>query len=144
MNQESIFIPFFGLMLLTILVWVYMYYLRLSYLIRNKINPQSFASTKEVIQVVPDNVNRPSENLINLFELPVLFYAVCVYLYVTQQVDLIYIILAYCFLLFRVIHSLIHCSYNKVIHRFYIYLFSALMLWAIIIRAFIEALISGF
>ena len=137
MNQNSIFIPFFGLMLITILVWVYMYYLRLSYIVSKKVNPQSLATTRQVIDVVPERLNSPSENLINLFELPVLFYATCIYLYVTQQVDYTYLTLAYCFLIFRTIHSVIHCTYNKVTHRFYIYALSSLILWAIIIRAFI-------
>ena len=140
MSQEAIFIPFFGLMLLTIVVWTYMYYLRLSYFRREKIDPQSVATTREIINRIPDKLNTPSENLINLFELPVLFYAVCIYLYVTQHVDAVYVALAYCFLIFRVVHSAIHCTSNKVLHRFYVYVLSSFTLWVIIIRAFIGAL----
>ena len=127
-------------MLLTILVWTYMYYLRLSFFKREKVDPQSLATTREVIDIVPTKVNTPSENLINLFELPVLFYAACIYLYVTQQVDGTYLILAYCFLAFRVVHSVIHCTYNRVMHRFYFYVLSSFALWAFIIRAFIGAI----
>ena len=140
MNQESIFIPFFGLMLLTILVWIYMYYLRLSYMVFNKVDPQSLAATRQATELIPAKVNQPSENLINLFELPVLFYATCIYLYVTQQADTTSLVLGYCFLIFRVLHSVIHCTYNKVTHRFYVYVLSAITLWLFIIRAFIAAL----
>jgi len=140
MNLQSIFIPFFGMMILTLSVWLYLYYLRLSYLIREKINPQSIATTREMNNIVPEKINWPSENLNNLFELPILFYAVCIYLYVTQQVDDIYLALAYGFLLFRIMHSVVHCKYNKVIHRFYIYILSSFMLWIIIIRALINAI----
>ncbi len=139
MNQYSIFIPFFGLMLLTVLVWIYMYYLRLSYIMSNKVDPQSLATTSQAVDLIPIKVNTPSENLINLFELPVLFYATCIYLYVTQQVDTTFLILAYCFLIFRVVHSVIHCTYNKVTQRFYVYILSSLTLWVFIIRAFVEA-----
>ena len=142
MNQNSIFIPFFGMMLLTIIVWVYMYYLRLSYIISNKVDPQSLATTPEAIDIIPAKVNTPSENLINLFELPVLFYATCLYLYVSQQVDTIYLAIAYCFFIFRVVHSVIHCTYNKVTHRFYVYVVSSLTLWIFIIRAFIGSVYS--
>ena len=128
MNQESIFIPFFGLMLLTILVWIYMYYLRLSYMVFNKVDPQSLAATRQATELIPAKVNQPSENLINLFELPVLFYATCIYLYVTQQADTTSLVLGYCFLIFRVLHSVIHCTYNKVTHRFYVYVLSAITL----------------
>ncbi|MGD8484182.1 MAG: MAPEG family protein [Thioalkalispiraceae bacterium] len=142
MKQEAIFIPFFGLMLLTILVWIYMYYLRLSFFMREKIDPQSVATTHEMLNLVPARVNQPSENLANLFELPVLFYATCLYLYLTQQVDNLYLVLASCFLVFRIIHSIIHCSYNQVMHRFYAYLLASLMLGVIVIRAFIASMLA--
>jgi hypothetical protein len=139
MNQESIFIPFFGTMLLTILVWAYMYYLRLSFMARKKIDPQDLATNAEAIDLIPAKVNTPSENLINLFELPVLFYATCIFLYVTGRVDNAYLSLAYGFLFLRIFHSAIHCTYNKVTHRFYVYILSAVTLWAMIFRAFIAA-----
>ena len=139
MNQQAIFGPFFGLMILTIVVWIYMYYLRLSFIARNKIDPQSLATSEEVVGLIPANINTPSENLINLFELPVLFYATCLYLYVTLQVDISNLVLAYAFLVLRIGHSVIHCTYNKVMHRFYLYILSSMILWVFIILAFIGA-----
>ena len=135
MVQNIIFIPFFGMMLLTLAVWVYMFYLRLSFFKRQNVPPQSVSTTRQLLDVVPAKLNTPSENFINLFELPVLFYAVCIYLYVTQQVDGMYLSLAYCFLVFRIGHSVIHCTYNNVMHRFYFYVISSLSLWILIIRA---------
>jgi len=140
LKQEMIFIPFFGMMFLTIAVWGYMYYLRLSFFVRQKIDPQSVATSHQLLSVVPDKINTPSDNLINLFELPVLFYAVCVYLYVTRQVDSINLVLSYSFLVFRICHSVIHCTYNKVMHRFYLYVLSSFVLWIFIIRAFLAAI----
>lgn len=140
MHQESIFIPFFGLMLLTIGVWLYMYYLRISFFKRENIDPQSVATTSELLKQVPARINTPSENLINLFELPVLFYAVCIHLFITKQVDGMYLFLAYSFLFFRVGHSAIHCTYNKVMHRFILYVLSSVVLWVFIIFAFIDTL----
>ena len=95
MNQASIFIPFIGMMLLTMAVWLYMYTLRLTFLRREKIDPQLASTTRQMLDIVPTRVNLPSENLINLFELPVLFYALCIYLYVTGQVDATYLCLLY-------------------------------------------------
>lgn len=135
MNQASIFTPFLGMMLLTLAVWLYMYYLRLSFLTREKIDPQRASTTREMLDIVPNRVNLPSENLINLFELPVLFYALCIYLYVTGQVTETYLVLAYVFFVFRAIHSAIHCTYNRVMHRFYAYSISSITLWIMIIMA---------
>jgi hypothetical protein len=72
----------------------------------------------------------------------VLFYATCLYLYVTQQVDNLYLVLASCFLVFRIIHSVIHCSYNQVMHRFYAYLLASLMLGVIVMRAFVGSVLA--
>ena len=142
MAQETIFIPFIGMMILTILVWFYMYYLRLTYLVRNKIDPQKLSSTEQYKAVLPEEINRPSENLINLFELPVLFYALCLYLYISVQVDAVYLTLAYGFLFSRIAHSFIHCTYNKVTQRFYAYLLSSIFLWLMIIVATLELIVG--
>ncbi len=142
MDQEAILIPFLGLMVLTIGVWVYMYSLRLPYLMRNKINPQDVSTAGKLTKIIPEKINFPSENLTNLLELPVLFYASCIYLYITNSVDYLYLTLAYSFLILRLGHSVIHCTYNKVMHRFYFYLGSSIVLWIIIVRAFINRLIA--
>ncbi|MGD8576863.1 MAG: MAPEG family protein [Thiohalophilus sp.] len=138
MDQAGIFIPLLGMMLLTAAVWFYMYYLRLAFIVREKIDPQQAATTQQMLEIVPTRVNLPSENLINLFELPVLFYALCIYLYITGQVTPTYLVLAYCFFAFRVLHSVIHCTYNRVTHRFYTYAVSALVLWAMILMASVD------
>ena len=138
MNQNAIFIPFLGLMILTILVWVYMYYLRLPYLMHNRINPQDVSTSDKLKTIIPEQINLSAENLKNLFELPVLFYAICIYLYVTNTVDTIYLLLAYVFVVMRIIHSVIQCTCNRVMHRFYAYLVSSIALWIMIVRAFVE------
>jgi len=51
-------------------------------------------------------------NLINLFEFPILFYAICVVLYVTGKVDTNFVVLAYWFVGLRVAHSLYHIFIN--------------------------------
>ena len=71
MNQQVIFGPFFGLMILTIVVWAYMYYQRLSFIKHNNIDPQSLATSEDALKLIPPKINTPSENLINLFELQV-------------------------------------------------------------------------
>jgi len=112
-----------------------MYYLRLSFLKREKINPQSVATSRQMLEAVPETVNNSSDNLKNLFELPVIFYVLCIFLFITQKVDSVNLVLAYCFVIFRIGHSVIHCTYNKVIHRFFVYMLSSFILWALVIRS---------
>jgi hypothetical protein len=140
MSNSTILLPFFGVILLTLVVWVYMYVRRISYLSRERIDLRKVDTPEKAATVVPGTVSLASHNLKNLFELPVIFYAVCLYLFVSDSVDGIYLVAAWWFFAFRVVHSLIHCSYNKVEHRFAAYILAAIALWAMVIRAAMMAI----
>ena len=135
MAQTAIFGPFFATMLLTLLVWVYMYIRRISFITKNNINPKDLTVPGALAQRSPAAVSNPSDNLKNLFEIPVLFYALALYLFVTNQVDAAYVSAAWIFVAFRVLHSAVHCTFNLVMLRFYLYLFSTLAVWFIAVRA---------
>ncbi len=135
MEQTSIFTPFLGMLMLTLIVWAYMYVKRLSWLSANNVDPQDLSTPDKLVKVIPEEINNPANNLKNLFELPVLFYALCLYLYVTQQVDTIFLTAAYVFFVFRAIHSVVQCTFNKVVVRFSVYAISSLALWVMVIRA---------
>jgi hypothetical protein len=134
MSNTAILLPFFGVMLLTLVVWIYMYFRRTSYLLREKVDLRKVDTPEKAAAVVPGTVSLASHNLKNLFELPVIFYAVCLFLFVSDSVDAFYLGAAWWFLAFRIVHSLIHCTYNKVEHRFTAYMFAAIGLWAMVIR----------
>jgi hypothetical protein len=77
----------------------------------------------------------PSDNLRNLFELPVLFYALTLYLFVTGQADAGYVYAGWIFAAFRALHSAVHCTINIVMLRFWLYAISSAALWFMLIRA---------
>lgn len=135
MAGAAIFGPFFGMFLLTFVVWVYMYARRLSYVKVNRIAAQRLTTAVRRDEIIPEEVSYPAYNLRNLFELPVLFYATCLYLYVSQQVDTVYVVAAWLFLTLRIVHSAIHCTTNIVVARFTVYMLSAFVLWFIVLRA---------
>ena len=140
MDANLIFTPFIGMLLLTFFVWVHLYVRRISYTIKNRIHPQRLTTPEKGKALIPDEVNYLAYNLTNLFELPVAFYALCLYLYVTGNVDTIYVAAAWTFFLLRVLHSIVHCTFNRVIVRFYLYALSALALWFMLARAAIAVL----
>ncbi|MEE3718093.1 MAPEG family protein [Tumidithrix elongata RA019] len=135
MKQEAIFSPFFATIFLTLVVWVYMYVRRISFITSHKISPQDLAKPSEFAEISPPSISNPSDNLKNLFEMPVVFYAIALYLFVTQQVDAVYVNASWLFVIFRILHSAVHCTFNLVILRFYLYLFSTLTVWFVVIRA---------
>jgi len=131
---ESILLPMLGMMLLTFVVWVYMYILRLGHIVRQRIHPQKLTTPDKVAELIPEPVSYPAYNFRNLLELPVLFYALCLFLYVTGSVDEWYLVAAWLFVALRVVHSVIHCTVNIVIWRFVVYFVSALALWFMLLR----------
>jgi hypothetical protein len=139
MKQTVIFQPFVATMLLTLVVWLYMYGRRLPFIFSSGLDPKQMTPL-ELARRSPPGVSNPSDNLKNLFELPTLFYAVVLYLYVTQQVDGAYVTAAWGFFVFRVLHSIVHCTFNLIPLRFVLYVLSAGALWYMIVRASIGAL----
>jgi hypothetical protein len=131
---KSIFAPFFVMILLTLVVWVYMYARRIPFIQRNRLRPEQLTAL-ELARLSPPAVSNPSDNLKNLFEMPALFYALVLYLYVAGEVDATYVAAAWVFVSFRALHSLVHCTVNIVLLRFWMYFFSTLALWFIAIRA---------
>jgi len=142
MAQQSIFGPFFATMLLTLIVWVYMYARRIRFINSNKINPNDLTGPEALARIAPPAVSNPSNNLKNLFEMPVLFYALALYLFVTNQVDAPYVYAGWTFAGFRVLHSAVHCTFNLVLLRFWLYAISTFALAYMTIRAGLAYLVA--
>ncbi|HEY4157395.1 MAG TPA: MAPEG family protein [Polyangiaceae bacterium] len=66
---------------------------------------------------VPYDVAVANRNLMNLLEMPLLFYVVCICLYVTTHIDHTVLQLAWAYFALRLVHSLIHLTWNRVTHR---------------------------
>ena len=134
MMQQAIFAPLAVMLVLTCVVWVYMYIRRIGYLSKHGIDAQELAAPESITRLLPEEVNRSANNLKNLFEMPVMFYALCIMLFLTGNVNAFYLYAAWIFVGLRIVHSLIHCTFNKVMLRFAAYFFSSLALGAMIVR----------
>tara|TARA_R110001583_G_scaffold11613_9_gene52236 strand:- start:28082 stop:28489 length:408 start_codon:yes stop_codon:yes gene_type:complete len=80
----------------------------------------------------PDNIVKLSRNFSNLFEIPVLFYALGIVLLALDINNQLMLSLAWAFVVLRIIHSIIHVTYNHPIHRFLVFLISStivLIMW---------------
>ena len=129
MQANAIFLPALAMVALTIAVWLRMYAARIGEMKRERIHPQAVATSTQMAARLTDT--RAADNFRNLFELPVLFYMALVVAALTSQVNGVTLGLAWGFVALRIVHSLIHCGYNKVMHRFRAYLISCLVLWAL-------------
>jgi len=124
----SLLWPAIALVGLTFVVWCVMYVLRLRFMARERIAPDELASrTRLAERLAP--VSAPANNFQNLLELPVLFYAFVALAMVGGHSGPGFAAAAWAFVGLRAVHSLIHCTYNKVGHRFVVYIAGALVLW---------------
>ena len=140
MVTTELALPMLGMMLLTLLVWLTMFVTRVGFARKHKLDIEQFKTPADVQALIPGDESAASNNFKNLFELPVIFYALCLYLMLTAQVDGFYVNCAWAFLVLRALHSLIHCSYNRVAHRFAVYILSSVALWVMVVRALLAAI----
>lgn len=143
MNNALILQPMIAVMLLTLAVWVFLYARRLPAMQKRSLPAQTYTTPEKAQEFLPEAVSYPANNLSNLFELPVLFYALCLVLLVTQSVDTVYLAAAWGFFGFRLLHSAIHCTVNRVMPRFLCYLASSLLLWLMLLRIAAQVLGIG-
>jgi hypothetical protein len=139
-NGNLIFLPMLATMTLTAVVWLYMYAKRIPAMRRAGVRVQTYTTPDKVAEYLPDEVNYAAYNLKNLFEVPILYYGLCLYLFVSGSVDTAYVAAAWLFFLFRAMHSFVHCTNNIVMLRFYLYAAAALVLWFMLGRALIAEL----
>ena len=126
MPQDQIFYPMGALALLTFLVLTLIPIRRFRAGFAGRIVPADFKFGES--KNVPSDVSIPNRAYMNLLELPMLFYVLCLMLFVSGRVDAMFLNLAWSYVALRAIHSLIHVTYNNVYHRLIIFSLSNLVL----------------
>ena len=105
---------------LTFVVGLRMLAVRVAEMRARRIHPQAVALSAQRAQRLDDS--RASDNYNHLFEQPVLFYALCALALATTHVPGWLPAAAWLFVALRIAHSAIQCSYNRVMHRFAVFL----------------------
>ena len=122
--RNAIFWPLIAQVVLVAVVAGRMYATRVAEMRARRINPQSVATSRTAAEAL-QNV-AAADNFRNLFEVPVLFFAVCGALAITDTVTPLQLVLAWLYVGLRAVHSFIHVTYNRVMHRFSVYLASTI------------------
>lgn len=87
---------------------------------------------------VPGDVSIPNRAYMNLLEVPSLFYVICLIFYVSGRVTPQVLIVAWAYVALRIVHSLIHLTYNKVMHRLIPFAISNFVLIALWVTFFMR------
>ena len=87
---------------------------------------------------IPQHIIAGGKNYSNQFEVPMLFLVVSSLVLVLNQTGITFVILAWVFVISRVVHALIHLTYNHILHRmlaFQVGVFSMLGMWVLLFIA---------
>ena len=125
-RDPAILFPVFALACWTIVVLLMVPFIRVRAGRRREIVVDDFKYGES--KAVPPYVSIPNRNYMNLLELPVLFYVVCLVFYVTAGVSSLAVTLAWAYVALRVLHSVVHLSYNRVVHRLTVFALSNFVL----------------
>lgn len=115
-----------AMVLLTVVVGARMLRVRIVEMKRKRIHPQAVAQSAQRLEKLEDT--RASDNFNHLFETPVLFYALCAVAIGAGNPPAWLAFTGWLYVALRGIHSLIQCTYNRVMHRFYVFVVSFLLL----------------
>lgn len=133
MSSAMALAPTFALAAITGLVWLTMLIQRAQHMRRHKISPQDMP-TRALADAEFGDVQAANNALMNLFELPVLFYVLSVVTLVTGRPDMLFVGAAWAFVALRGVQAAIHVSYNDVTHRGAAYLLSSIVMWLMWVR----------
>lgn len=130
--------PTFALVLVIFAVWLTLVWQRLGHMKRTPPGAGDFASGDAAARYF-EPVAMPADNLANLFEMPVLYFALVPLLIATRTAGDVQVTLAWVYVVLRGVHSIVHIGPRKVPLRFLAYFASCAVLAAMWIGFFVDA-----
>ena len=115
MSQDAIFLPMGVLAFWTFAILLLVPFRRFRAAFAGKVSAGDFKFGES--DSVPGEVSIPNRAMMNLLEMPVLFYVVCLMFFVAHRIDATVIEVSWVYVGFRLAQTLIHITYNNVLHR---------------------------
>jgi hypothetical protein len=142
MNQVAILYPVFVQVLLTLAVYCLLAMARARALrASDRVRGSSDLAMGRFAW--PEEAEKRANNQRNQFELPVLFYAVVAFALIVRGADAVMVVLAWAFVLSRIMHAAIHLGPNKVRWRTPAFAAGVLILGVMWIKLFVHVATRG-
>ncbi|WP_126453350.1 MAPEG family protein [Sulfuriflexus mobilis] len=138
MQQHWMLFPVIGMVFLSLYVGLRMLALRIRAVREDNLSPAYFLLNRG--GKPPEYLTKVSQNYDNQFEQPVLFYVVVILVLVMERGDYVYLALAWSYFIMRILHTVIHTTYNNIFHRRNAFLLSVLALYVMWGILFIQLL----
>jgi hypothetical protein len=133
--STEILSPVIALLLLTCVVWAWMYITRIPAIQKAGMKLDPDLPKGQQMAELPARVRWKADNYNHLLEQPTMFYAVALTLALLGAGDGLNATLAWCYVGLRVVHTLQQTLWNKIEVRFVLFFLSSLVLIALVLRA---------
>ncbi|HEY1474321.1 MAG TPA: MAPEG family protein [Pseudolabrys sp.] len=133
MSIQAILLPLFVQVTLTFVLYCWMAYHRVSLIRRGEVHPRDVALRQPNW---PPHVLQVANAAHNQLETPVLFYVLTILTIITRHADLLFVVMAWIFVLLRLWHAYIHVTSNRITRRgsvFGLALLDLMLMWLIFI-----------
>jgi hypothetical protein len=135
----SLLTPVLALIVLTLVVWVWMYVTRIPAMQKAGIKPQD-ARSPGSLSGLHVSVRQVADNYNHLMEQPTIFYALVFYIVLAGHSDTLHVYMAWAYVGLRVVHTLIQCTVNIVMARFAVFTLSTVVLMIMVGRELLALL----
>ena len=147
MPSTQIVAPVVALVAWTLLMMIWMFVTRFPAMRRAGISLKGRVGSRghQLDGVVEDHVQWKSHNYNHLMEQPTLFYAICIALALLGAGDVrVNLVLAWAYVGFRIVHSLIQATVNVVRWRFLVFFGGSLCLIGLALHASLTVIRTSF
>src|SRR3712207_6519557 len=127
MSISAVILPVLVQVGLTLLLLLWMGRTRVGHLRKGEVRVKDIALGE---RNWPSRVTQIQNAYHNQFELPVLFYALVTLALITRKADLLFVVMAWVFVVSRLVHAAIHTTSNKISQRFMAFIVGVLILAA--------------
>jgi hypothetical protein len=147
--HSAILQPVVALAAWTMIIWFWMYATRIPAMNRAKIDAKGMVGTTggtlrdDLVNAGETKVSWIADNYNHLHEAPTVFYAICLLLAMIGQGDNLNATIAWAYVGFRIVHSLVQILSNRVMIRFAMFALSSIALIMLVTHAAISVFIHG-
>ena len=125
MTVQDILAPLFVMVALTFVMGFWMGAVRFAAVRRGEVHVRDIALGQ---LAWPKRVQQISNCYHNQLQLPVLFYVLTILALFLRKADLLFVVMAWIFVILRIVHATIHVTSNRVGYRFQVFAAGALVL----------------
>ena len=125
MTIVDVLLPLFVEVTLTFVLGFWLFGLRVSAVRSGQVGAQEAASREPNW---PPRVLQISDAFHNQLELPLLFYVLTILAWITRHADLLFVLLAWVFVVLRLLHAYVHVTSNHLRQRAMLFVSAAIVL----------------